>query len=574
LAERQPKLAQAQFLLGRLAVETENWDEAITRLTKAVELDPDHDGAWTALGYVYETRHQPEDAIKVYRKAMQANPDNPGFVERLSDLLIRLGRFNEAQSEVETLAEAAPRDARVWLKLGAVYYEQKMWERAADSFRRAVVLEPSNLRARYFLATSLMDAGRDDDARGELERILRLDPRSVDARVQLGFLHGRGKRYDQAIAVLREAVNIEPRRPELFLYLGSAYFRAKQYDRAVETLKEGLSLDEKQKDLIFQLGVVYEKQQKFDDAVKLFRRVIVLDPQHAEAYNFVGYMYAEKGQKIEEAKNRLQWVKRDSKAQQTRQPPRPPSRARPRLCPPAGATSPADCRRRAARAHARRSALVRVLGPSHPRRSRRRPWPRSSTSSQCRARQGSRLGAARGVFADGAAVLDSDTARRWLRRLQRSDQRGRRRPSDGRHDGEAPVSALRASRPRRRTGRTPGATPRRPRGRDHAGRRRRALARRRQQRPPAEDLDGFRDGCRAPGRDHRWTLRGPGHLRPGATGRRPGLPILGAARERHGTRRVSRRRRRRWRGRQPVPHDAAGDGNDPARALTLFKTAC
>ncbi len=45
-----PSNVQAQFLLGRLAIETETWDEAITRLTRAVELDPDHDGAWTALG--------------------------------------------------------------------------------------------------------------------------------------------------------------------------------------------------------------------------------------------------------------------------------------------------------------------------------------------------------------------------------------------------------------------------------------------------------------------------------------------------------------------------------------------
>src|SRR5215831_2501566 len=33
LVEQQPRLAQAQFLLGRLAIETENWDEAIARLT-------------------------------------------------------------------------------------------------------------------------------------------------------------------------------------------------------------------------------------------------------------------------------------------------------------------------------------------------------------------------------------------------------------------------------------------------------------------------------------------------------------------------------------------------------------
>ena len=161
-------------------------------------------------------------------------------MERLGDLLLRLGRFAEAQARIEELAEAAPRNAAVWMKLGVVYYEQKLWDRASDAFRRALALEPTNMRARYFLATTYMDGGSDAEARAELERILQADPRSIDARVQLGFLHGRAKRYDEAIAVLREAVNLEPKRPELFLYLGTAYFRAKQYDRAVATLKEGL----------------------------------------------------------------------------------------------------------------------------------------------------------------------------------------------------------------------------------------------------------------------------------------------------------------------------------------------
>src|SRR2546422_10707123 len=120
LIEKSPRLAQAHFLLGRLAVETESWDEAVVELKKAVELDPDHDGAWTALGYVYETRRRPDEAVEIYRRAAKANPDNPAFVERLGDLLIRLGRFQEAQAEIEALAEVAPRDARVWMKLGAV----------------------------------------------------------------------------------------------------------------------------------------------------------------------------------------------------------------------------------------------------------------------------------------------------------------------------------------------------------------------------------------------------------------------------------------------------------------------
>src|SRR4029453_11349347 len=94
LAEQQPRLAQAQFLLGRLAIETESWDEAIARLSAAVDLDPDHDGAWSALGAVYaEALHKSDEAIKVYQRAIKANPDNPAFAEKLADLLIRLGRL-------------------------------------------------------------------------------------------------------------------------------------------------------------------------------------------------------------------------------------------------------------------------------------------------------------------------------------------------------------------------------------------------------------------------------------------------------------------------------------------------
>ena len=38
-----------------------------------------------------------------------------------------------------------------------------------------------------------------------------------------------------------------------------------------------------------------------------FRRVLVLDPKHAESYNYIGYMYAERGQNLTEA---VQLIKR------------------------------------------------------------------------------------------------------------------------------------------------------------------------------------------------------------------------------------------------------------------------
>jgi Flp pilus assembly protein TadD len=101
-------------------------------------------------------------------------------------LLLRLGRYAEAQARIEQLAEAAPRNAGVWLKLGVVYYEQKMWDRASDAFRRTIALDPTNMRARYFLATTYMDGGKDAEAAPSWAAS-RAPTALVDARVQLGF---------------------------------------------------------------------------------------------------------------------------------------------------------------------------------------------------------------------------------------------------------------------------------------------------------------------------------------------------------------------------------------------------
>ena len=45
-----------------------------------------------------------------------------------------------------------------------------------------------------------MDSGKGDEARIELDKILKAEARSVDARVQLGFLYGRAKQYDDALS--------------------------------------------------------------------------------------------------------------------------------------------------------------------------------------------------------------------------------------------------------------------------------------------------------------------------------------------------------------------------------------
>jgi tetratricopeptide (TPR) repeat protein len=53
--------------------------------------------------------------------------------------------------------------------------------------------------------------------------------------------------------------------------------------------------------ITFELGAVLERQQRYGDAEAAFRAVIARDPRHAPALNYLGYMLAERGERLEES---------------------------------------------------------------------------------------------------------------------------------------------------------------------------------------------------------------------------------------------------------------------------------
>ena len=51
----------------------------------------------------------------------------------------------------------------------------------------------------------------------------------------------------------------------------------------------------------FQLGAVLEEQQRDDEAERAFRRALALDARHGPTLNYLGYMLADRGQRLDEA---------------------------------------------------------------------------------------------------------------------------------------------------------------------------------------------------------------------------------------------------------------------------------
>ena len=79
------------------------------------------------------------------------------------------------------------------------------------------------------------------------------------------------------------------------------YQRAKRFPDAESTLRQARELEPKNLRTLFQLGAVLERQKRHDDAEAVFREALGVEPDSAPILNYLGYMNADRGVRVDEA---------------------------------------------------------------------------------------------------------------------------------------------------------------------------------------------------------------------------------------------------------------------------------
>ena len=128
------------------------------------------------------------------------------------------------------------------------------------------------------------------------------------------LLLGPLKDPDRAVKILTEARRRFPGAPEIVYYLALAQREAKQSQQAVATFEEALHEAELDQDneivnakFYFNYGATAEQAGfMMKKPADLLRKSIALDPANAaEAYNYLGYMWADHNMHLDEAEEMI-----------------------------------------------------------------------------------------------------------------------------------------------------------------------------------------------------------------------------------------------------------------------------
>ena len=185
-------------------------------------------------------------------------------------------RYSDALVEFQRAATLDPTDPRPHHGQGNVYHKLFLVDRATESFRKAVELDPNFLPSKKRLATLLHDAGEYHEAVQLLEPLAKQHATDTFLQGELAInLLGVGE-VQRAIALLEKYNEAEGKQAWGYAHLGRAYSAVGDLDRAESLYRQALALDPHMIVVRYWLGQVLVATGREEESRPLLERYRML----------------------------------------------------------------------------------------------------------------------------------------------------------------------------------------------------------------------------------------------------------------------------------------------------------
>jgi tetratricopeptide (TPR) repeat protein len=222
------------------------------------------------------------------------------------EALSQLGRYEQAQAELQNVVETNPELPQAHSLLGDNLRRQGHHHEALPYFKRAVVLQPVPARHYQMGLASLRVEGMHEDAIASLERATTPELlNNATYHEALGQAYRKANRLSEARASLTRALQLEPKNAELHLELANAYSQEGDRLSAVQPLQEAVMCEPENPAYRFELANLFEELTWLPEAATEYKKATDLNPGGAKAWLKSGQVLVRTG-KLEQGQAALE----------------------------------------------------------------------------------------------------------------------------------------------------------------------------------------------------------------------------------------------------------------------------
>lgn len=274
LAESYTRLKTLKLLPEQIASE-----RALALLERAAAAEPSKSPkTLLRLADGFATLGDLKQAEKFYLELLTEYPDLLLVHEKLADIYLRTERDDEAAEHLRAITRGNPTNPQPYIFLASLALDDKNYDEAAEFLERALLLNPEIEQAYYELAGLKLTLGKPNEALDWLKRARKKFSRSFVLEFYSAVTHSALKNFSEAIA-----------------HFVSAELLAKTTDPS--------KLNHV---FYYQFGSAYEQRGEYEQAEEQLLKAIELQPDFAEALNYLGYMWADRGVNLERSKELIE----------------------------------------------------------------------------------------------------------------------------------------------------------------------------------------------------------------------------------------------------------------------------
>ena len=247
------------YFLGLLHREERRLDLAATDFERVLEAQPDHQAALLRLGEIHLEAGDQGAARSVYTRVLEIDHSVAAALAGLGRVALAEGQPAEAVPLLEAALDEQPEATRLHSLLARAQRRLGNEEEAARHaklngpgevvFSESLLLELANVAASADFHVSTADraaaSGRYDFAAGAYRRALELDPAEVRALQGLGAVLEQQGDLEGALDLYSRAIEIDPQNVFLHFALGRVHTQRGETDAAVRRLEAAIALDER-----------------------------------------------------------------------------------------------------------------------------------------------------------------------------------------------------------------------------------------------------------------------------------------------------------------------------------------
>ena len=317
LSEQDPFQSSYLNIYSELAIQTKNFEEAISHIQKLINDNGDSSLLKSKLGILYHSSGNSKKGEEVLKALFDKNElngqhslalfeiyfDNKDNINaaKVSDRMIASlpedwrGYYSRSlvfmdesdyESAVSILAPVSETFSNIFSVqyiLGLCYSRIKMNDEAIDFYNRALTIRPNSINVLHSIAILYDDIGEWVKSDKIYDQLIDNDPKDAQAFNNYAYsLVERNKDLKRALIYAKKAVELEPKNPSYLDTIGWAYFKMDDLKRAKKYIRQSIEIQDDNSVVLEHFGDILMKSNDSVNALFYYKKAFEFDNENQE----------------------------------------------------------------------------------------------------------------------------------------------------------------------------------------------------------------------------------------------------------------------------------------------------